>query len=117
MKNETKKTEARAMKTDRESLVRFCTQLAAELETEVRVDDHDEFGWTGVTFETDPFGGVYAHIHFDHATGVATNWYGNRDEVRFESFDHLAAVVRAALAEELRVRDFDSIGEMLADQY
>jgi hypothetical protein len=111
------KENARAMKTDRKALVSFCTSLAANLDTGLDVRDYDEYGWTGIAFETDAFGGTYAHIHFDHTTGVATNWYGRPDAVRIESFVHLAAIVKAALAEALRTRDFGAISEMLADQY
>ena len=98
-------------------LVEACEELAEELQTNCEREDYPQYGWTNISFYTDKFGGTYVNLHYDHNTGVVTNWYGSEYAYEVNSKKFLRSLVKRELYRELKDRDLDYIYEMINAEY
>lgn len=102
---------------DYELYVSICERIASDLHTMVQVRDYPQYGWASIAFMTDPFGGTYTHLHYDHATGEVINWYGSDNAQKIEDEAHLRKIVTQGLKYELAHRNLDEVYEAVNDEY
>ena len=98
------------------SIISFCESVACDLGTMVEVRDYSCYGWTGISFKTDKFGGVYVNLHIDNESCVITDWYGGKDACEV-AFSALGEYVRGKMEAMLAERDLVSVYEAVNGEY
>ena len=100
-----------------DSFVQLCKTIADDLQTIVEVKEYREYGWAGIAFMTDHFGGIYINFHYDLKTDKVVNWYGHKDAEEITDYKLLPNFVKEKMNKELKSRDFEALYEMINAEY
>ena len=86
----------------------ICKNIAAELDTIVKIKNYENYGFAQVSFMTDNFGGTYAIFKFDHKT-KEVKWYEFGNEKTISDEHQLRMFIKLNLNKMLEERDLDEI--------
>lgn len=94
----------------------WCESLAKSEHTMMQIRDYNEYGWTGIAFETDAFGGCYLDLHIEHNTRNAYYWLG--DEKKYvTTTEEICRLVHEEKEKMLKARDMKGLSEFINSEY
>lgn len=103
-----------------ENFVALCKSIAAELETIVEIDNEqyiEKYGWAGIAFMTDKFGGVYINLHYDMKTNKVVNWFGTKEAQEITDINTFPQFVKKERDSMLASRNMEEVAELINEQY
>lgn len=100
-----------------ELFVSICKKIAIVLDTICEVKEYKEYGWAGIAFMTDKFGGDYINLHYDIKTNKVVNWFGTKDAKEITDIKDFLNFVKKERDSMLASRNMEEVAELINEQY